>query len=277
MRKAPATIVILALLTPVLGGCQSFIGRALGLSKDKSEEQQAAKETDYAEAQMALGRAGLDSGEFGQAIVAFRNARTYPEHSAGATNGLAVAYLQLGRPDLAERFFKEAIALDPGNRKYQANLNRFYEAVPQVAVKATREEAPALAGLTMQPQIAAPQAAPQAMANVSQISSVSFEQTTGRMQRVSASEVVIGAAPAAIAAAPGERRRAATAAAAPAAVVQDRRRRNPAYPVRVGIAAAPVAKAAAYPVRLGLAAKPATITVTRSDGTLVSSGPVKRR
>ena len=155
-----------------------------------------------------------------------------PEHSAGATNGLAVAYLQLGRPDLAERFFKEAIALDPGNRKYQANLNRFYEAVPQVAVKATREEAPALAGLTMQPQIAAPQAAPQAMANVSQISSVSFEQTTGRMQRVSASEVVIGAAPAAIAAAPGERRRAATAAAAPAAVVQDRRRRNPAYPVR---------------------------------------------
>ena len=78
MRKAPATIVILALLTPVLGGCQSFIGRALGLSSHKAEERQAAKETDYAEAQMALGRTGLDAGQYGQAIVAFRNARPFP-------------------------------------------------------------------------------------------------------------------------------------------------------------------------------------------------------
>ena len=148
------------------------------------------------------------------------------------------------RPDLAERFFKEAILLDPGNRKYQANLNRFYEAVPQVAVRTTREEAPALAGLTPQPQAAASQPV-QALANVSQISSVSFQPTSGRMQRVSASEVMIGARPAVAAAAPDGRRRAATVAAAPAAVVQDRRRRNPNYPVRLGIGSVPAPKAAA--------------------------------
>ena len=114
-------ILVLALATPLLGGCQSLFGSKLSIRPAGSmvPEGEAAG---YAAVQVEIGRKALGDGQLGAAIAAFRNARLYPDQAAEATNGLAVAYSQLGRPDLAERYFREAVALAPRDRRFQANL-----------------------------------------------------------------------------------------------------------------------------------------------------------
>src|SRR5687768_14173450 len=92
----------------MLAGCQTIFGsdRGMGAAAEQDFEQQAARE---AAEQLKLGRAHLDRRKYGAAIAAFRSARLDPAHAATAQNGLAVAYAQLGRPDLAERYFRLAM------------------------------------------------------------------------------------------------------------------------------------------------------------------------
>ena len=75
-----------------------------------------------------MGKRALADGQYGAAVAALRLARLDPGCAAEATNGLGVAYAQLGRDDLAERYFREAVAMDPQDRRFTANLARFEQA-----------------------------------------------------------------------------------------------------------------------------------------------------
>jgi hypothetical protein len=69
----------------------------------------------------------LMRGEVGSAIASFRVAAQTAEFAAPAHNGLGAAYAMIGRGDLAERYFYQAIAEDPNEPKYAANLSRYYK------------------------------------------------------------------------------------------------------------------------------------------------------
>lgn len=257
MRKAPTALVFLALAAPMLSGCNSVVGRALGF-RSHTIEKQVRDGKEYAEQQLALGKQALDSGQYAAAIEAFRNARMFPEQAGEAYNGLAIAYLQLDRPDLAERFFKQAVLEFPTDKRFQANLNRFYQSAPEFAARTTREAVPELASLA--PQQSGPV---RIMGAAGQPSAVTAQSATGQMVRISANEVMIGS-PIIPSAAPDGRRRSATAMAM--TTRQPVRRLNPQYPVRVSFRM-PSSQAAAtgYPLRIGLAASSSPVKVTSTS------------
>jgi tetratricopeptide (TPR) repeat protein len=248
MQRTSKALVLLALAAPLLGGCQALFGK----SYDASNVRVAPGIGDlaeYGETQLAIGRDALDSGDYGLAIVAFRNAKQAPDQIAAAHNGMAIAYLQLGRPDLAERFFKLAIAGAPGDKRFQANLTRFYGSVPEVAIRTVREsEAELASAATLQaPALAlAPQSA--TIVASSGPSVITAQRPLDRMVRVSSSEVAIRTA-SALTADPRRRARSAVAGAAPQG-----RRLNPAYPVKLSFAASAAPASPGYPVRIGFAA-----------------------
>jgi len=244
--------VVLLLAVPLIGGCQSVFGGSRMARADQRAEL-ATAQADYAAEQMALGRKALDDGQPGAAVSAFRNAKQMPEQAAAASNGLAIAYSQLGRQDLAERYFREALALAPGERRYQANLRRFYQATSAelavVAAPAPTLDAPA----PTTTQLAARDGTPSGM---------TVSRPVSRMARLSANEVRIGGGEPA----PARPRTASvTVASKPATEAR------PAYPVRlsigpreifVGRAAAPASApgkplavaSRGYPVRIKLKA-----------------------
>jgi len=269
MRKAPTALVMLALASPLLSGCNTFVGRALGFQNHKpGAELRDGKE--YAEQQLAVGKGALDTGQYALAIESFRNARLFTDTAADAYNGMAIAYLQLDRPDLAERFFKQAILAHPTDQRFQANLDRFYKTIPEMAIRTTREHAPSLASLAP-PQQPAANSAVRVLAAAGDHSVVTAQSATGRMTRVSVNSVVIGTA-AAPAVAP-ERRRSAVALASG----QPERRRNPQYPARIPLAEAPAPAGTGYPVRIGLAAASTSVKATSAgSGVVLVSGPVNR-
>jgi hypothetical protein len=209
------TLIALVLTAPLLGGCHSIFAKRFGSKlniRPIGNQPAPGSDVAYAVGQLEAGRKALDDGQVIAAIAAFRNARLYPDQTAAASNGLAVAYARLGRPDLAERYFREAVALAPGERRYQANLQRFYRLNPvELAMNASDRPAPA----------AAPSPAPETrMVLVSQTgapTAVVVSQPRSRLVRLSAEEVRIGSAE------PGS----AATAEKPSSVT---------YPVRIGFA-----------------------------------------
>lgn len=238
MRISRFALLAVAAGSPMLGGCQSIFGTSRDFHPDISMPEQGDPAA-YAASQMEQGRQALESEQFGLAIIAFRNARFAREHTAAACNGLAIAYAQIGRPDLAERYFSQAIAEAPGEPKYRANLSRFQESLAnspaQLAAARARESSPA--------NSAAPTA--QLLPGTAERSAIRIERPAQKIVRVSAQEVRIGAQV-------DPRRRALesqTAAAKPA------RRVNPAYPIRIefGESRPPVRveqPARQYPIRI---------------------------
>lgn len=73
------------------------------------------------------GRQALRMGQNADAISAFRTALREESNAGEAYNGLAIAYDRIGRKDLARRYFEQAVAVQPGERRYEANLARFFE------------------------------------------------------------------------------------------------------------------------------------------------------
>lgn len=137
MKKVPATLAALAVMMP-LSGCQSFIG-----AFDFGNHSRSAQPV-FGEADLEEGRRMLADGNIGNAIPAFQRAALNRETAPQAANGLAVAYARLGRGDLAERYFKAAVTLDPHEPKFAANLERFYNsplAQDMRTLNAQREEA----------------------------------------------------------------------------------------------------------------------------------------
>lgn len=179
------TIVPLLLALP-LAGC------GLGLWNSAPEVavrpiDNGAVETGSGGAQaLAAGRAAMRGGNAMAAMAAFRAAQRDPATAAEATNGLGVAWATLGRHDLAEQAFLEAVAIAPQDRRFVANLERTLTQTPMPAMAAMASPARTAA-------VTAPIPRP-------------FRQLTGAVRarepghgltRVSRTEVRIGAAGAA--------------------------------------------------------------------------------
>lgn len=137
MRKTPAAVLLLTLTVPLLSGCHFLFGKSRSFRAELPPQQDPHA---FAAAQMAAGREALSNEQYGAAVIAFRNAWLAPEYSAAASNGLAIAYSEIGRPDLAERYFKRAIAEAPGDVRYRSNLALFYERTPLFASREMRSE-----------------------------------------------------------------------------------------------------------------------------------------
>ena len=104
MRSSFKTVMLLAISVPALAACANPFVRA---------NQAAARLlSPSGNSDLAMGRQALADGQYGTAIAALRFARLDPACSAEATNALGVAYARIGRDDLAERYFREALALD---------------------------------------------------------------------------------------------------------------------------------------------------------------------
>ena len=121
MANARLNIVLLIGGSLLISGCQVFQGKTARLEAGIRIPQQADPR-DYASQQFALGRSGIETRNYASAITAFRNSALEPEFAAASFNGIAIAYAGIGRNDLAERYFREAVAADPGSERYRNNL-----------------------------------------------------------------------------------------------------------------------------------------------------------
>jgi Flp pilus assembly protein TadD len=142
------SMLVLALAALPLGGCQALFGKSERMAAAKSPAVRGdARE--LARAELTKGREALDKGNWAEAVMAFREAQRVPEFAAAAHNGMGVAYAQLGRTDIAERFFLLAVSEAPEDRRFSANLAKLY------ALNAKAQpEAPTLAQapVAVQPQ-----------------------------------------------------------------------------------------------------------------------------
>lgn len=173
-RRYTRALAAVVLALP-LGACSSFLGIHFARSAPKAERvQTAASVAPVTEA----GRAQLAAGQPGLAIESFQRALAGGEAIAPAANGLGVAYAQIGRDDLAQRYFQEAIAADPGQSRYADNLARLMRS-PGYAMRAA-----AAVAAQMQQAAAASDAQAQAQA-------ANQPAAIGKLQRVSRAEVHI--------------------------------------------------------------------------------------
>lgn len=126
MRSLPKILVLTVALT-ALSGCQSFpLTSWMFKRSDRGAPVTAPNDGSRA---LAEGRAALQDGQLVAAIGPLRAALLDPATRAPASNALGVAYAQLGREDLAEQYFKSAIAADPSDNRFVANLLRLQHAV----------------------------------------------------------------------------------------------------------------------------------------------------
>lgn len=117
-------MIVAPLALTLLSGCQSFPLTSWmfgGNGRTGGDEVRVANEAADA---LEDGREALSHGRLPAAIVAFRVALASPATRAYASNGLAVAYARMGHEDLAERYFRAAIATDPSDMRFVANLLR---------------------------------------------------------------------------------------------------------------------------------------------------------
>jgi hypothetical protein len=176
MIKTFVRAIGLAAAVVPLGACSSFLGIHFGHHEKAAGPALAVRPVAPAQpAALETGRRQLADGQTGLAIESFQRALADGEHVAAALNGLGVAYARLGRFDLAQRFFQEAMAADPADARYADNLARLMRS-PALALR--RDADVAATALQSAP---APAAQPKV--------------ELGRLQRVSRGEVHITAAP----------------------------------------------------------------------------------
>ncbi|MDP3676134.1 MAG: hypothetical protein Q8R44_13750 [Novosphingobium sp.] len=219
-------VIVTLLASTLLAGCQSIFG-----SHAKLEVRPVGAEQTAATAAVALeeGRQYLTRGEIASAIAAFRIAAHDPASAAPAHNGLAVAYALMGRGDLAERYFQQAIAADPEDPRFAANLARFYRSREAELAKARAVQAPIVVAQTDDAAVSLSEAPPvseRAMrAGPSTVVITAAAASTGAVTRVSRQEIAIRTLP-----------------DAPVQAAGDPRRRNPrfvqarpGYPLRIAL------------------------------------------
>ena len=133
-----ATIGVVALS---LGGCQSLKLPGWSFKKQRSEPQQSEPSELAYRGILDDAKTQLREGNLSTAIALFRVARQSEDNRAEAYNGMAVAYAKLGRTDLADRYFRAALKVDPEGDRYAANLLRLQRQV----MLAQADEAPGTA------------------------------------------------------------------------------------------------------------------------------------
>ena len=274
-RKTFADLTRVALFLAcagLLSGCQWFGG---GRASLRSSEMARHIPEDFGSDQLAAGRAALSQGRVSEAIDSFMVARLYPEHAAAAHNGLAVAYSQIGRSDLAERFFRTAIALAPADERFRSNLALFYErngvsrTAGHDAVKLIQTSR-LPASIAPDEDAAAASSEPSRVAEIARAGGVTVQASGSRLRRVSARESIVVER-----AGRAEARQVALSSPARARIVAARQ----AYPIRIklpassspiSVSARPVASSAAgYPVRITLP------VARRSSSRMVGERPAR--
>ena len=137
MLKSGQTIAILT-GSLLVAGCQAT-GTKFARLNDSIKVPEAMPRLQRTEGQLAAGREALGQRNFTAAITAFRAASLEPALKPAAQNGLGVAFAGIGRDDLAELHFRNAISLEPANLRYEENLARLYR-VQLAAAKARRDK-----------------------------------------------------------------------------------------------------------------------------------------
>lgn len=77
---------------------------------------------------VAAGNALVSRGQYGLAIAAYRRVLRLDPANSLALEGLAIGYELLGRADLADRYYQEALALAPRNPRIYQNFAAFLRA-----------------------------------------------------------------------------------------------------------------------------------------------------
>jgi len=187
-RKRLAALVLAAL---PLAGCHSIFG--IHFARQGAPDYTKLVRIDgpatppAAGTATAEGRAHLAAGEPGLAVEAFQRALGLGEPIAPAANGMGVGYAEMGRYDLARRFFEQALSADPGSEKYAANLARMADA----------ERLAAAAALPVAASAAEPSAdgAAPALADQPRVRAASALAAAAPLQRISPREVRVAVAP----------------------------------------------------------------------------------
>ena len=136
--KTDLTRPALLLACLALGGCQASGARQARIDIRLPVQAGAP----VASESLAQGRGQLARGEVAAAIASFRQAMQQPEAAVAALNGLGAAYAQLGRPDLAERYFREAAERDPSDARAVRNLARLQSKPLAATPRMAEAEAP---------------------------------------------------------------------------------------------------------------------------------------
>lgn len=77
---------------------------------------------------VGAGNALVSRGQYGLAIAAYRRVLRLDPANGPALEGLAISYELLGRADLADRYYQEALALAPRNPRIYQNFAAFLRA-----------------------------------------------------------------------------------------------------------------------------------------------------
>ncbi|MFN2098448.1 tetratricopeptide repeat protein [Altererythrobacter sp. MF3-039] len=119
--KTTSTIALTLTLGLTLSACQAIFGPRTAHLDSAGQPQIAEHQINPA---LDQGRQLLKAGRIAQAVELLRVAQRDPSSMAEASNGLGVAYAKLGRHDLADRYFKMALSLEPSDTRFAANMIR---------------------------------------------------------------------------------------------------------------------------------------------------------
>jgi tetratricopeptide (TPR) repeat protein len=239
--------LMLASGSTMLGGCQVF--HSAFAAKPAGPKTASVDLSSYFAERLETGRRDLQANRPAQAITAFRQASYDPASAGSAFNGMAIAYSQMGRDDLARRYFTAAMQADPNDGRFARNLARLDQGVPSVV--------PERAFAQIDPE-GAEAIAPVAAAIPETSRRTHREPAALGLTRVSPREVTLPSRESGSAARPTEirapARAEATATAFGRVTVDGRSLRNPRsdYPVRLALTDVPRRAAPSYPVRIEL-------------------------
>ena len=175
-KRIVAQLTAVGILAIALPGCTSFLGLKQAHRNASDVKVRVASTQELSERQISLtedGRRALKTGMVASAMVSFRQALAEGEAIAPAANGMGVAFVKLGRLDLARQYFEQAVAADPSDSRYSDNLARL-----------EREELLLAAAAAMKVQ-----------SNPSPEVPKQGRQESGTMQRLSRGEVMIRTVP----------------------------------------------------------------------------------
>lgn len=145
MSRNVAGVACLLVTASLLQGCT--VWRSMGLARPRVHPAGQLAALSPSQARFTdIGRSQIDQGNFGLAANSFLQALAVGEKPGPALNGLGVSYAKIGRADLAAEYFRRAIAAEPRESRYSANLERLEGAVALREVPTIAAQVDPLAG-----------------------------------------------------------------------------------------------------------------------------------
>jgi hypothetical protein len=148
MTKAAFALALVSAGT-MLGGCQQIHSMFAG--RPAHADTAAIDMSSYFVVRLEAGKQHLREHRLAQAVTAFRQASYDPATAAEAYNGMAIAYAELGREDLAKRYFMAALQADPTDERFTRNLARLDGSMPSAAPAAANARVDLPQGVELPP------------------------------------------------------------------------------------------------------------------------------